>query len=319
VSPVAFAALLLLAGGLVVFAASLARRGDKRVLAGRIERSLGVPVLSTGATRGASAAIPWWVVWAARQLRKLFTFRLGRDWGVTMRTWKLLAIGVVAAEAVWIASRSAGAPAWMALVLALAAVFVVPRMVAMRQQRKALLAFSELFPDCVDMVVRMIRAGLPVGAAVQAVGDQNMAPVSDVFRAVADQTTIGIPLEEALAAAAHRVGSPDFRFFAVAVALQRSTGGNLAVTLETLADIIRKRRSMRMKARATTAEVRLSAWVLGGIPFLVTAGLSFLTPHYLEPLITDPTGNIIGGAAVVSLLLAFLTMRWLVRRSMMNI
>jgi len=273
---------------------------------------------SAPASRGA-AAWPRWLLWTAQRLRQSFTFRLGRDWGVTMGTWTLLAIGLVAAALVVGVGRASGAPGWLNLVLASAAVFVVPRMVAMRQQRRALAAFSELFPDCVDMVVRMIRAGLPVGAAVQTLGEQNMSPVSEVFRSVADQTAIGIPLEEALALSARRVGSPDFRFFAVAVALQRSTGGNLAVTLETLADIIRKRRAMRLKARATTAEVRLSAWVLGGIPVLVTAGLSFLTPHYLEPLVTDPTGNIIGGVAITSLLLAFLTMRWLVRRSMMQV
>jgi tight adherence protein B len=311
------AALILLAGGGVVFAATMLPRGQQKALSGRIERTLGRQLqLSAPARR---SPMPWWVVWTGRRLRMLFTFRLRRDWGVTMRTWKLLAIGVAAAVAILVIGHAASAPLWLAALFAFASLFLVPRMVAIRQQRKALMDFSELFPDCVDMIVRMIRAGLPVGAAVQAVGEHSTPPVSDVFQMVAGQTTIGIPLEEALAASAARVGSPDYRFFAVAVALQRSTGGNLAITLETLADIIRKRRAMRLKAQATTAEVRLSAYVLGGIPFLVTAGLSLMTPQYLQPLIDDPTGNIIGGMAIFSLLLAFLTMRWLIRRNMMPI
>jgi tight adherence protein B len=318
VSPLVAAGLMLAAGGGVVFAAMGLPRGQKQALAGRIERTLGHHVPASAPLRRAPNS-PWWAQWATRWLRMLFTFRLGHDWGVTIKTWKLLAIGVVAAVAALIAGHAATFPRWLSGIAAMAALLLVPRMVALRQQRLARAAFSELFPDSVDMIVRMIRAGLPVAAAVQAVGDQNMPPVSDAFRSVADQTAIGIPLEEALTAAAARVGLPDYRFFAVAVALQRSTGGNLAVTLETLADIIRKRRAMRLKANATTAEVRLSAYVLGGIPVLVTAGLSFMAPHYLEPLISDPTGNIIGGTALVSLFLAFLTMRWLVRRSMTQI
>ena len=312
------AGLLLIVGSIVFFLTTLLPQGERKVLAGRIDKVLGRPAQPSAAVRQ-SPQFPSWVRWTARRLRMLFTFRFRRDWGVTMRTWKLLAIGVAAAAVIVIAGHATSSPLWLSAAFALLGLFVVPRMVAMRQQRRALLNFSELFPDCVDMIVRMIRAGLPVAAAVQAVGEQAMPPVSEVFRMVADQTTIGIPLEEALAASAARVGSPDYRFFAVAVGLQRSTGGNLAVTLETLADIIRKRRAMRLKARATTAEVRVSAYVLGGIPFLVTAGLTVLAPRYLEPLITDPAGNIIGGLAIFSLLMAFLTMRWLIRRNMMQI
>jgi tight adherence protein B len=318
VSPFVLAGLMLAAGGGVVFAAMVLPRSQNRALAGRIERTLGHHMQTVAPVRRPSPA-PWWASSAGRWVRMLFTIRLGRDWGVTMQTWKLLAIGCGAAVAALIAGHATGCPIWLSALLAAAAFLMVPRMLALRQQRRARAAFSELLPDSVDMIVRMIRAGLPVAAAVQAVGEQNMPPVSDAFRGVADQTAIGIPLEEALTASATRVGLADYRFLAVAVALQRSTGGNLAITLETLSDIIRKRRALRLKANATTAEVRLSAYVLGGIPVLVTAGLTFMAPNYMQPLISDPTGNIIGGTALVSLLLAFLTMRWLVRRSMTQI
>ncbi len=125
-----------------------------------------------------------------------------------------------------------------------------------------------------------------------------------------------MPLDQAMAKTSEAVGNPDFRFFAVAVALQQSTGGNLAVTLETLSQIIRKRRAVRLKARAATAEVRISAIVLGAIPFFVTGALLFAAPTYLDPLFADPRGNIILGLAVLGLLLAGLTMRAMIRNSL---
>jgi tight adherence protein B len=143
-----------------------------------------------------------------------------------------------------------------------------------------------LFPDTIDMVTRMLRAGVPVTGAVREVGNEAPPPVNDVFTSLADQMAIGITFEEALASAGERIGLPDFRFFVVAISLQRATGGNLASTLDILSDIMRKRRAMRLKARATTGEVRMSAYVLGAIPFLVIGGLLLMTPDYLQPLIS---------------------------------
>ena len=117
--------------------------------------------------------------------------------------------------------------------------------------------------------------------------------MSDIFTNLADQMAIGITFEDALAVAGERVGLPDFRFFVVAVALQRATGGNLASTLEILSEIMRKRRAMRMKAKAVTGEVRMSAYVLGSMPFFIIGGLLVMTPDYLQPLIAEPAAIII--------------------------
>ena len=139
------------------------------------------------------------------------------------------------------------------------------------------------------------------------------SPVSDVFTNLADQMAIGITFEDALAVAGERVGLPDFRFFVTAVALQRATGGNLASTLEILSEIMRKRRAMRLKARAVTGEVRMSAYVLGSMPFFVIGGLLLVTPNYLEPLIVDSRGNVIIAMAVVSLAIGFGTIQRMMR------
>jgi tight adherence protein B len=166
------------------------------------------------------------------------------------------------------------------------------------------------------MVVRMVRAGLPVGPSLRIVGDEADPPLSTVFTGIANLADIGIPLADALATTGEAVGSPDFRFFGVAVALQQATGGNLAATLETLSEIIRKRRAVRLKARAATSEIRISAIVLGAIPFFIVGALLVVSPGYLEPLISDPRGNFIVGAALLSLLLAFVTMRTMMRTAL---
>ena len=88
---------------------------------------------------------------------------------------------------------------------------------------------------------------------------------------IADQMRIGIPLGEALDASSQRIGLADFRFFSVAVALQHSTGGNLVNTLDVLSQIMRKRRAVRLKAKAVTSEIRLSAYVLGSLPIVTGA------------------------------------------------
>jgi tight adherence protein B len=95
----------------------------------------------------------------------------------------------------------------------------------------------------------------------------------------------------------------------VAVALQYATGGNLVATLETLSEIVRKRRIARLKAKAVSAEVRLSTYILSALPFLVIGALLVVSPDYLKPLIADRTGNWILGGAIGSLLTGLFVMR----------
>jgi len=204
---------------------------------------------------------------------------------------------------------------WIALPLTAAAVFFTPRQILKHQQEVAEQEFLNLFPDAIDMVVRMVRAGLPVMAAIRTIGDEAPAPVNEVFAGLADQVDIGILFNEALVQAGERIGLADFRFFAVAISLQHATGGNIAATLDILADIIRKRRAARLRAKATTGEVRVSAYILGALPFVVIGGLLIMSPGYLAPLISDPRGNAIVGAAIISLGMGFLTMRQMMRRA----
>ena len=237
-----------------------------------------------------------------------------RKWGVSSRPLTFVLAGITAGGAAWLLSHSAlGFPVWMAAPLVAAAAWIGPNVLAKMEQGRADKRFVDLFPDAIDMIVRMLRAGLPVSTAIRTVATESPAPIDGVFRALADEIDIGMSFEDALGIGSERIGLPDFRFFAAAVALQHTTGGNLVATLEILVEIIRRRRVVRMKAKAATAEVRMSAYVLGAMPFGVFGVLVILNPGYLTPLLTDRRGNIMLVVGVGLLLAAFLTMRRMMR------
>jgi len=256
------------------------------------------------------------MVAASAWIRRILTIGMPYRWGMRAGPLLLILVALGGGGIAWLMLHVLfHVSLWIALPLTAAAVFFAPRQILKHQQDVAEQKFLNLFPDAIDMVVRMVRAGLPVMAAIRTIGDEAPEPVNAVFAGLADQVDIGILFDEALVQAGERVGLADFRFFAVAVSLQHATGGNIAATLDILADIIRKRRAARLRAKSTTGEVRVSAFILGSLPFVVITGLLIMSPGYLTPLITDPRGNAIVGAAIISLGLGFLTMRQMMRRA----
>ncbi len=229
----------------------------------------------------------------------------GYSWGMHASAPLLIAVALVSAAAVaFVCIRGFGLPIRTTVAASAAAAFFGPRTVLVRQQQRAMREFSNLFPDAVDMVARLLRAGTPITYAIQVVGDEAGPPVNEVFTMIADQIRIGIPVGEALDMSSKLVALPDFRFFAVAAIMQISTGGNLVSHTRRLSQIMRKRQAARLKARAISAEIRFSAYVLGSLPILVTAALLVIEPAYLAPLFQDPRGHFVlalAGAAFCSL------------------
>lgn len=302
-------AVLLLLGGSISVGLLLADRARERAVALQVDRVVGA--------RRPAVARSTWRARFSNGIVALFAFRLRGGWPVATNPVYLLAAAAVAAVGLWLlAGLLLGQPAYVSAIGAAAGFFLVPRVMLVLEQHRTASRFSELLPDAIDMVVRIVRAGLPVDAAIRTVGQETAPPVAGIFAQVANQAEIGVPLNEALAKTGALIGNPDFRFLAVAIALQQSTGGNLATTLETLAQIIRKRRAVRLKAYSATAEVRLSAIILGAIPFVVTGALLLVAPSYLDPLFANSRGHVILGAALLGLVLAGLTMRSMIRHAL---
>ena len=152
----------------------------------------------------------------------------------------------------------------------------VLRILRKRRQKK----FSAQFPDGIDIIVRSLRAGHPVPIAIAMVSKEMTDPIGTEFGIVSDELTYGSDLETAMRNLFYRIGTDDLPLFVTAIAIQRSTGGNLGEILENLSSVIRERFKMRRKIRALASEGRASALILSSLPIGMFAIIQFLVPNF---------------------------------------
>lgn len=164
--------------------------------------------------------------------------------------------------------------------------------------KRRVAAFIALFPEAIDLMVRALRSGLPISEAIINAGQEIGDPVGAEFRTIEAGMRLGRDLEGLLWEIGKRIDAPEFRFFIIALGVQRETGGNLAETLNNLADLLRRRRSMRAKARAMSSEARASMMILGSLPVVVTGILYMTSPNYIRTLFIDPRGIVLVGIAL---------------------
>jgi tight adherence protein B len=165
----------------------------------------------------------------------------------------------------------------------------VPLYVA-RKRRLRLAAFERQFPDALDLLIRALRAGHAFSSGLQMVGEEMPEPIAGEFRIVRDEINFGVSMQQALLNLSERIPLTDLRYFVVAALIQRESGGNLTEALGNLSRLVRERLKFLAKVRVLSAEGRLSAWVLGAMPFALAALLSALNPKFMTPLWTDPIG-----------------------------
>ena len=156
----------------------------------------------------------------------------------------------------------------------------------MRRRRQA--KFAAQLPEALDVVVRSLKAGHPVPVALGMVGREMGDPVGSEFGMVLDELTYGLDLETVLSNLYHRVGQEDLGLMVTAVSLQSSTGGNLSEVLSNLARIIRERFKLRRKVRALSAEGRISAYGMSGLPLALFLALLVISPTYYGDIWEDP-------------------------------
>jgi tight adherence protein B len=163
--------------------------------------------------------------------------------------------------------------------------------------------FVTLLPEALDLIVRGIRSGLPASEALRTISDEIQDPVGAEFREVTDQMKIGVSMDDAMWAAARRLGIPEFNFLVISLAIQLETGGNLAEILEKLSDMVRRREQMRLKVKAMSSEARASAMIIGSLPFVMATVITFVNPGYMNTLFTDPRGWVMIGIGLTSMLI----------------
>jgi tight adherence protein B len=312
----AFAALVLVVVGSAIFLVELLRRRRARLA---LEKRVILIADAMRQTQMAASDPSAGLLKSGRKkfdilTRRMFTVGITRTWAMRSGTLTLLLAAAISAGGMWnLAHGFFGISLLVSILASLLAAFLVPRFILSGEQSRTERKFTDAFPDAVDTVARMIRAGLPITAAMQTVAVESTPPISEVFAAIADEVKMGVRLEDTLDESSMRVGLPDFRFFTVAVSLQYATGGNLTQTLEILSDIVRKRRAMRLKAKAASGEIRMTAYTLGSVPIVMTVLLLVSQPGYLVPLWVDPRGRLILGAAGGLLSLAYISMRQMMR------
>lgn len=177
-------------------------------------------------------------------------------------------------------------------------------------------ALLEQFPDALAMIVRSVRVGIPVTAAIRAVAQEAQAPTSAEFARLADELAVGAALNQAVANMAAHAGLAEYRFFATAIGLQAQTGGALSETLDNIADLIRKRIALRQRGHALSSEARTSALMLGSLPFVMGGGLWLLNPDYMGLLLDTGLGHKILAVAAGSLACGAVCMRAIIRKTL---
>lgn len=145
-------------------------------------------------------------------------------------------------------------------------------------------------PDALDLITRAVRAGHAFSAALKMAGDDMPEPIGAELRLVNDEITFGVRVSDALTHLTERVPLTDIRFFVLAVVIQRDSGGNLTEILINLSRLIRERHKLFARVRVLSAEGRLSAWIMGLMPFALGGLLTLLNPTFMALLWTDPIG-----------------------------
>lgn len=229
----------------------------------------------------------------ARLRRCVHASGTGRSAGELVAASALLAL--VGAVIPWVLAKP-----WVFSVLGAGLLSVLPwlwlhRKVAQRMQR-----FERQIPEALDLMGRALRAGHAFPTAVKMVADEMQDPIGREFRQLFDETNFGIPQNEALLRLAERVPIDDLRYFVIAVMIQRESGGNLAELLDNISAIVRARLKLLGEVRTLSAEGRLSAWILGALPFCVAAVIQLVNPGFMAVLWTDPIGlRMVGGALLL--------------------
>jgi tight adherence protein B len=191
-----------------------------------------------------------------------------------------------------------GANPLIGLALGLVMGFGLPRYVLGMMGKKRLKAFTEEFPNAMDVITRGIKSGLPVHDCLKIIGKESPDPLGAEFRRMMEQIGMGMTVEDALEKTYQRMPTSELRFFTIVLAIQQKTGGNLAEALGNLSIVLRARKLMREKIKALSSEAVASAMIIGVLPPGVLALVTVMTPSYMMVMYTDPRGQMMlaGGA-----------------------
>lgn len=215
-----------------------------------------------------------------------FIQQSGLGWSVSKVLLSCAAMGGIALMLMMYAAHQS----FFLSVVVGACLAAIPILYVGRKRSIRFLKFETQLPDALDLMTRALRSGHAFPAALQMVGEEMPDPVSGEFGIVHDEINFGTSLHQALTNLSVRVPLTDLRYFIVSVLIQRESGGNLTEVLGNLSRLIRERLKLMAKVKVLSSEGRLSAWVLGLMPFALGAAMVVVNPEFMKPLWNDPIG-----------------------------
>ena len=229
-----------------------------------------------------------------KQRKKRITLRtLIMQSGLDMQVKVFWMISAGCAAVVLAAALIGGVPWYVSLVAGAVGGLGLPRWLLGFLRRRRQNVFLNDFADAIDVMVRGLKAGLPVSDAMKIIAAESGAPVGPEFSEVVEGQRIGITIDQGIERMYERIPLAEVNFLAIVMAIQQKTGGNLSEALGNLSKVLRDRKKMKAKIRAISQEAKSSAAIIGALPFVIMGGLTVLNPTYLNPLFYTGVGNML--------------------------
>ena len=244
----------------------------------------------------------------AKEKRIPLSVRLAQA-GLNWSTQKFTVVSAVLAAVIFAAAMLGGGGLLGATGLAFAGGFGLPRWALGFLKKRREQAFLKALPDAVDVIVRGIKAGLPLFDSIKVVAADAPEPLKSEFLAIIETQAIGMPLGEACGRLFERMPLPEANFFGIVVAIQQKSGGNLSEALGNLSKVLRDRKKMADKIQAMSMEAKASAGIIGAMPPAVMTIVYITTPDYISLLWTHPTGQLMLVGCVIWMTIGIFVMK----------
>ncbi len=202
-----------------------------------------------------------------------------------------------------------GAGPIAAFALGFAGAFGLPRWLLSFLKKRREAKFLDAFPDAVDIIVRGVKAGLPLLDCLTMITVEAPEPIKSEFKAIVDTQAIGMPLGEACGKLYEHMPVPEANFFGIVVLIQQKAGGNLSETLGNLSRVLRDRKKMKAKIQAMSQEAKASAGIIGALPLAVMTLVWITSPQYISLLWTEPLGRLMLAASAVWMFMGVMVMK----------
>jgi len=229
----------------------------------------------------------------------------GLDWS---RERYLITSGVLGLVA-FIVGFLADAGLLVALAIGFAAAFGLPMWLLSFLKKRRENSFLNAFPDAVDVIVRGIKTGLPLGDCMKVIAAEAQEPVKSEFRSIMETQNVGLPLGDACAKLYERIPLPEANFFGIVITIQQKSGGNLSEALGNLSRVLRDRKKMKAKIQAVSMEAKASASIIAALPIAVMTLVWLTSPEYIELLFTAQLGRLMLAGSAMWMFIGVMVMR----------